>query len=129
MHAALAWKLGCGLGLTSVGLGAFGAHGLKQKLANDPEGAKKVANWATAAHYQMVHSIVLLAYSLRAAANPPTSMGRLAPWFLVGGILMFSGSIYGLVLSSNVGLRKVFGPVTPLGGLTLIAGWGLLLAL
>ena len=69
----------------------------------------------TASHYQLIHSGALLAASLKGAS--------LGGSFMIAGILGFSGSIYGLVLIQNPSVRKVLGPITPLGGLCLIAGW------
>ncbi|KAE9366486.1 DUF423-domain-containing protein [Stipitochalara longipes BDJ] len=108
------WTLGCIYGASSVTLGAFGAHGLKKKIA-DPA---RIANWNTAAHYQLVHSGVLLLSSAVAPKN------TLAASLFVAGMTMFSGSIYLLVLDPQ--RFKALGPVTPLGGLCLIGGWAAL---
>ncbi|TVY21118.1 UPF0382 membrane protein [Lachnellula arida] len=105
------WTIGCIYGASSVALGAFGAHGLKKRIA-DPS---RIANWNTAAHYQLIHSCVLL---LSTAVAPKNT---LAAGLLVAGMTMFSGSIYLLVLDPQ--RFKVLGPVTPLGGLCLIGGW------
>jgi uncharacterized membrane protein YgdD (TMEM256/DUF423 family) len=129
------WTLGCIYGASSVTLGAFGAHGLKKKIP-DPA---RIANWNTAAHYQvrtsplapfsplspyhhvliislkLVHSGVLLLTSAVAPKN------TLASSLFVAGMTMFSGSIYLLVLDPQ--RFKFLGPVTPLGGLCLIGGW------
>lgn len=100
-------------GASSVILGAFGAHGLKKRIA-DPA---RVANWSTAAQYQLIHSAVLLTMSLTLPRNAQRVPGAL----LVAGMTMFSGSIYLLVLDPQ--RFKALGPVTPLGGLCLIGGW------
>ncbi|KAH8786851.1 hypothetical protein BGZ57DRAFT_756083 [Hyaloscypha finlandica] len=105
------WTLGCIYGASSVTLGAFGAHGLKKKIA-DPA---RIAHWNTAAHYQLVHSGVLLLSSAVAPKN------TLAASLFVAGMTMFSGSIYLLVLDPQ--RFKALGPVTPLGGLCMIGGW------
>ncbi|TVY93561.1 UPF0382 membrane protein [Lachnellula willkommii] len=105
------WTIGCIYGASSVALGAFGAHGLKKRIA-DPS---RIATWNTAAHYQLIHSGVLL---LSTAVAPKNT---LAAGLLVAGMTMFSGSIYLLVLDPQ--RFKVLGPVTPLGGLCLIGGW------
>jgi uncharacterized membrane protein YgdD (TMEM256/DUF423 family) len=99
-------------GATAVILGAFGAHALKARLA--PE---QLASWQTAVQYHLVHALALLALALFAAHS-----GRqvaLPAWFFSLGIALFSGSIYLLVLTG----QRWLGPVTPLGGLCLIAGW------
>jgi uncharacterized membrane protein YgdD (TMEM256/DUF423 family) len=103
------------LGLTAVAAGAFGAHGLRARVA--PE---QVASWQTAAHYQLLHAAVLLSLALYGAGGRPLGP---APWLLAAGMALFSGSIYALVL----GGPRWLGPVTPLGGLCLMAGWASLL--
>jgi uncharacterized membrane protein YgdD (TMEM256/DUF423 family) len=99
-------------GTLAVIAGAFGAHGLKSRLP--PE---QLAAWATAAQYHLVHSVVLLALALYS-----TSSGKpiKLPATLIGtGMLLFSGSIYLLVLTK----MRWLGPITPIGGLLLILGW------
>ena len=105
-------------GALAVLLGAFGAHGLKSQVP--PE---SVASWNTAVEYHLLHSVVLLALALFSASGGPSS-----PWAMRGfaaGIVLFSGSIYALVL----GGPRWLGPVTPIGGVCLIGGWLALLAL
>ncbi|MFQ5698323.1 MAG: DUF423 domain-containing protein [Myxococcota bacterium] len=105
-------------GTLAVAAGAFGAHGLRGSVTAD-----QAAAWATASQYHLLHSIVLLALGLFAGAT-----GRSIQWpaTLFGlGIVLFSGSIYLGVLTPLRGL----GPITPLGGVCLIAGWLSLLAL
>jgi uncharacterized membrane protein YgdD (TMEM256/DUF423 family) len=109
---AVAGLLGC----VSVAAGAFGAHGLRDSVT--PE---RLAAWQTGAHYALVHSAVLLALALYASAT-----GRaitLPASLLLAGVALFSGSIFGLVLFE----LRVLGPVTPIGGLFLLAGWASLL--
>jgi uncharacterized membrane protein YgdD (TMEM256/DUF423 family) len=119
-----AWKIGSISALCSILLGAFGSHALKQKLQSHPEGVRKLQNWHTAVQYQSIHSLALLAYSLKTGSIVPVGYGRYAPFAFVGGILMFSGSLY--LLTLDVGNKNILGPITPLGGLCFIAGWGLL---
>jgi uncharacterized membrane protein YgdD (TMEM256/DUF423 family) len=103
------------LGALGVVLGAFGAHALRARL--DPQ---QLASWQTAVQYHLLHSVVLLALVLFADA---TGRSVRAPASLFAlGIVLFSGSIYLLVL----GGPRWLGPVTPLGGLCFIAGWVLL---
>ncbi len=99
-------------GALAVALGAFGAHGLKSRVA-----AESVASWNTAVEYHLLHSVALLARALFAAQGGSVSVWT--PRLFLAGILLFSGSIYGLVL----GGPRVLGPITPMGGLLLIAGW------
>lgn len=109
----IAMRLGCAFGFTGVLLGAFGAHGLKDLL----EAGGRVDTWEKAVFYQLVHAVVLVAIS-KEGRNPPP----VACWGLGGGILLFSGSLYLLCLT---GLR-VFGAVTPLGGLAFLVAWAAL---
>ncbi|KAF9695922.1 hypothetical protein EKO04_006287 [Ascochyta lentis] len=106
------WTIGCLYGASSVMLGAFGAHGLKKRIS-DPS---RIANWGTAAQYQLVHSAVLTFASVAAPQNT-VAMG-----LLTAGMTMFSGSLYLLVLDPQR-FGKYLGPVTPIGGLCLIGGW------
>ncbi len=109
------------LGATGVALGAFGAHGLRALLAE--RGATQA--WATAVQYHLLHAVALVA--LAAWLKPPSiaTRGHLrwAARCWIAGTLIFSGSIYALAL----GGPRWLGPVTPLGGVALIAGWVLLI--
>ena len=108
--------------LISLGiiLGAFGAHGLKQVVS--PE---KVASFEVGVRYQIYHGIALLILSLNASKIEGTLKVFLA--FILGGILFFSGSIYLLALNDLLGADLSFlGPLTPVGGVLMIAGWGVL---
>ncbi|QIW96476.1 hypothetical protein AMS68_001994 [Peltaster fructicola] len=105
------WTAAAILGGTGVMLGAFGAHGLKGRIS-DPA---RLANWGTAAQYQLIHSVALLTVEAAAPKN------IWAKSLFTAGIVMFSGSIYCLVLDPQ--RFKFLGPVTPLGGLCLIGGW------
>jgi len=95
----------------SVMAGAFGAHALRARLS--PE---MLAIFETAARYQMYHALGLLAV---ARALNPGRLGDAAGWLMLGGIVLFSGSLYVLALS---GIRQL-GAITPLGGLCFIAAW------
>jgi uncharacterized membrane protein YgdD (TMEM256/DUF423 family) len=99
-------------GTIAVVAGAFGAHALKARL--DPG---QLESWATAAQYHLLHSVVLLALGLFAAySGRPV---KLPASLFSAGIVLFSGSIYLLVLTK----MRWLGPVTPIGGLLLILGW------
>lgn len=106
------------LGALGVALGAFGAHALKARLT--PE---QLSAWETGVLYHLLHTAVLLMLGLYAAATQ-RPITPAAPLF-AAGILLFSGSLYVLAL----GGPRLFGPVTPLGGLCFIAGWVALLGL
>ena len=107
------------LGGSGVALGAFGAHLLKARLVEKGNDAK----WNTAVQYQLLHSVVLLQISnmMKGNSNRVQSLATSAKLF-TAGILMFSGSIYVLCLAEKP-VTSFFGPITPLGGLALIAGW------
>ena len=104
------------MGLLAVGFGAFGAHGLESSLKGDPGAAEKLEWWRTAAHYHLVHAAVLAAMGLSRRG------GAAALWSFVLGIGVFSGTLYAMALGAPTKL----GMVTPIGGLALMAGWGLL---
>jgi uncharacterized membrane protein YgdD (TMEM256/DUF423 family) len=110
------WVLGCGFALLAVAAGAFGAHALRERL---PE--TMLAIFETGVRYQMYHALGLLAAALLLARAPSTSAVA-AGWLFTFGIIVFSGSLYILVLS---GVRT-WGAVTPFGGVAMIAGWALL---
>ena len=103
-------------GFTGVTLGAFGAHGLKDRLSAD-----MLAVFETAVRYHLVHAVALLASAALAARAPARSV-TLAGWFFVLGIVLFSGSLYTMALT---GMTRL-GMVTPLGGLAFLVGWALL---
>jgi uncharacterized membrane protein YgdD (TMEM256/DUF423 family) len=93
----------------AVALGAFGAHSLRSIL----EARGMLDVWNKAVFYQFIHAIALLALALYGTIN------RGACLLLLVGIFLFSGSLYLLALTN----LRWLGPVTPLGGLCLLAGW------
>lgn len=103
-------------GFLAVALGAFGAHGLRGSVA--PE---MLAVWQTAVLYQMFHALVLLAIVI-AGTRQPLPLLQKAAWSMMAGTVLFSGSLYVLVLSGV----KQLGMVTPLGGVLFMLGWLLL---
>jgi len=105
--------------LIGVALGAFGAHGLKSRVA--PE---MLVVWQTGVQYHLIHALGLVLIAILCQLLPDLSLIRSAGWALQLGILLFSGSLYILVLSGI----KSLGMITPLGGLAFLTGW-LLLAL
>ena len=102
------WRLAGIVGALGVALGAFGAHGLKDKVD-----AVALGWWDTGSRYHLVHAVALALV----AAHPASP--RLAGWLFVAGIALFSGSLYAMTLTGMRGL----GAITPLGGLCLIGGW------
>src|SRR5438045_6478149 len=114
MRMEQAWfAAGCGLMVLAVIAGAFAAHGLKSHLSADD-----LDVWQTGARYHAYHAIGLIAVAY-AAARWQSSLSSLAGWLFVAGIVLFSGSLYLLAVSSV----KWLGAITPLGGLCFIGGW------
>jgi uncharacterized membrane protein YgdD (TMEM256/DUF423 family) len=113
--------LSAAMGFLAVALGAFGAHGLKKKLAPLADGADRLAWWETGAHYHLTHALALglVAFLL---ARAPSSAATASGYFFLAGMLLFSGSLYTMTLT---GIR-VLGAVTPFGGLCLLVGWATL---
>ncbi len=101
----------------SVALGAFGAHYLKQKLTPD-----KLDVFHTGVQYHMIHAIGLIAIALISDKLANSSLVNASGWAIFIGIVLFSGSLYALSLTG----LKVFGPITPLGGVSFLVGWILL---
>ena len=117
----LAQCIGALFGLTAIVFGAFGAHALKKIMS--PE---QLASFETGVKYQMYHALVLLMLSFN--MNLDTSLERYMVYCFLLGTALFSFSIYGFCVSGAKGDKwKFLGPVTPLGGLFLVIGWGLLL--
>ena len=108
------------LGCTGVMAGAFGAHGLADQVTT-----ARLEIWRTASNYQLVHALALLCVGLAIASSTRLSANGLAMWVCrcwLAGVLIFSGSLYALVMLD----LPVLGAVTPFGGTLLIVGWALL---
>lgn len=108
--------LGSILAGLGVLLGALGAHSLKDRLT-----AQQLATYHTATHYLVIHSIALILVgilSIQLGESFAKKLNKTGAYF-AAGIALFSGSIYILTL----GGPKFFGPITPVGGLSFIAGW------
>jgi len=112
---------GAAYGGLAVIFGAFGAHALKKVLTEE-----LLRSFETGVKYQMYHALALLL--LGTTMEPDSSLANLAGWCFLIGTFLFSFSIYGLCLSDAKGAKwRFLGPVTPLGGLLLVLGWGFLL--
>ena len=112
---------GAVFGILAIILGAFGAHALKKTFTEE-----QLASFETGVKYQMYHAILLLVIGL----NFPlvNTIEHFMVFFVIAGVILFSFSIYGLCISSSRGNKiKILGPITPLGGLSLIIGWILML--
>jgi uncharacterized membrane protein YgdD (TMEM256/DUF423 family) len=105
--------------LFAVILGAMGAHALKDILTD-----KNMLSFETGVRYQMYMGLAILTLGLNYSKFRKKSF-KLFLGFILTGSLLFSLSIYGLVWADTVGasLKKVFGPITPLGGVLMIIGW------
>ncbi|MDB4170757.1 MAG: DUF423 domain-containing protein [Polaribacter sp.] len=110
-------------GATGIIFGAFGAHVLKKKLTNE-----QLQSFETGVKYQMYHALVLLVLGFQLEFD--STLKNSIFLLLIVGTVLFSFSIYGLVLSSaNNKKFRLLGPMTPFGGLLLVLGWGLLMYL
>ena len=105
--------------MLSVALGAFGAHALEAQLS-----AKMLAVYQTGVQYQFYHSLGLVCVGSVALRMPDAALVHWGGWLMAGGVVLFSGSLYGLSLASVSWL----GMVTPAGGVMLILAWALLAA-
>jgi len=102
----------------AVALGAFGAHGLRDRLD-----AYATGIWEKAVFYHFVHAAALLIVPALARGGMLSAAGaNRVCWLLAAGVLIFSGSLYTLALS---GIRSL-GAITPVGGMAFLAGWLLL---
>lgn len=116
-------QAGAALGLLGVAIGAFGAHALRASL----EASGRTATFETAVKYQFYHALALVATGilLHLVGNNPTAV-KLLNWSgysFLGGVLIFSGSLYVLCMTGVTWL----GAITPIGGVLMIIGWALML--
>ena len=120
------WQVHCFSGALAVTLGAFGAHGLKKRVVD----AKLLEAWDTAVKYHLVHSLigllatisthpVLASMMKQPAEGQQLPMAKWANYLAFTGNVLFSGSLYGLVLTDV----KKLGIITPFGGMCYIAAW------
>ncbi|MEF8792402.1 DUF423 domain-containing protein [Thiohalorhabdus sp.] len=115
--ARLFLVLGALVAALGVGLGAFGAHGLKERLSAD-----MLAVFETGVRYHLVHALGLIAVALTAFHLGETGWFKGAGWVMVVGLVIFPGTLYALAL----GGPRWLGAVTPLGGTAFIVAWVLL---
>ena len=109
MTGTTATRVAAAAGFFAVALGAFGAHGLKNLLAQNGTGAI----WEKAVFYHFIHAVMLFLI----AGRKPFLAG--AWWCFLAGIVIFSGSLYLLAVTNASWL----GAITPIGGVSLLAGW------
>lgn len=104
-------------GFLAVGLGAFGAHGLKPRLS-----PSLMSAFETAVQYQFYHTLALFGLALLLQRLGEKTLLLTAGYLFMAGIILFSGSLYLLAL----GGPRWLGPVTPVGGLTFLLAWSIL---
>ena len=117
---------GAFLAALGVAAGAFGAHGL-QKATTDE---KIISGFQTAAQYQLWHALAIIAVGILFAGGLSARLLKWSAGCFITGIILFSGSLYLLsfLTINGSGLTAAVGPVTPVGGVFLIAGWLILAA-
>lgn len=106
--------LGAIFAFAGVGLGAFGAHGLKAIIS--PE---MLEVYKTGVTYQMWHALGLIVIALVQQQAPASKLLNWAGWLMAGGIMVFSGSLYVLAILN----MKWLGMITPFGGLGFLGAW------
>lgn len=111
--------LGGVFGLLAVAFGAFGAHSLRDMVT--PE---RLAVFQTGVHYQAIHALALLFVATWAQSGGRSKSLTVAGVCFTGGVLIFSGSLYALVVLDS----PRFGMITPIGGVLFMVGWGALIA-
>jgi uncharacterized membrane protein YgdD (TMEM256/DUF423 family) len=109
MNSTLATRIAAVMGLLAVALGAFGAHGLKDLLAQNDT----AAIWEKAVFYHFIHAVMLFVLAER------KTLPAVAWWSFLIGIFFFSGSLYLLAVTHVLWL----GAITPIGGVSFLFGW------
>ena len=109
--------LGAANAFLCVALGAFGAHGLKQRLS-----AEMLAVYQTGVQYHFYHALGLIMVGMVLLHYPASKPARTSGWLMLAGIVLFSVSLYALSLSGVRGL----GAITPFGGVAFLSAWALL---
>ena len=102
-------------GFLAVAAGAFAAHGLETRVT-----PRLLEVFQTGAHYHLIHAVALVAVSL--LRGPAEARANLAGWLFTLGIVLFSGSLYFLALANSTALVLL----TPVGGVSFLAGWAAL---
>ncbi len=108
---------GCVAALLAVIFGAFGAHALKARVTPD-----LLAVFQTGVQYHFYHALGLILIGILAGTLAATGWTRAAGWLMLAGIVIFSGSLYLLVLTG----QRWLGMITPIGGVAFIAAWATL---
>ena len=117
MASGKLFRISAALGVTGVGFGAFGAHALREQLTV----SNTLETWRTGVQYHLVHAVAYLVIAALASFSGPArarALERVGLYWLIG-VICFSGSLYWIAL----GAPRWVGPITPIGGLSLIIGW------
>ena len=115
-------RIGALVAMLAVIFGAFGAHSLKEVLTTE-----KIATFEIGVRYQFYHAIGILLIGLL-LYNRKNKLLIAAGWLFLGGVVLFSGSLYLLAVRETMNLSLAWlGPITPIGGVLFIAGWACLL--
>ena len=109
-------SLGSGFTFLGIALGAFGTHGLRDKIS-----ASSLQVWQTGVQYHLIHGLALVLVGILAGQEQTKAL-RNSGWLMVGGIVIFSGSLYALAITGI----KYLGAITPLGGLCFLIAWATL---
>lgn len=112
-------RLGAVCAFLGVAFGAFGAHALRDRL-----GTAGLATYHTGVEYHLAHALAILLLASLSGRSVEPRRAQTIGWLFAAGIMLFSGSLYALAIS---GIR-VFGAITPLGGVCFLLGWGALAA-
>ncbi len=120
--AAKLLRLAAIFGFTAVGIGAFGAHGLKPLLTD-----YQIAIFEKGVQYQFYHTLALALTGILTQYFPDKRPLQWAGWLFAAGILTFSGSLYLLACKDLIPFSVALaGPITPLGGVCFLGGWALI---
>ena len=106
--------IGAVINLLGVAAGAFGAHALRARLSPD-----MLAVFETGVRYQMYHGFAVLIVALAIGHFGAARLLHLSGWSFIGGVVIFSGSLYALALTDV----RILGAITPIGGLLFLLGW------
>lgn len=115
--------------MLAVILGAFAAHGLQRYVESGLMDEKMLHNFETGARYQMYHAFAIILCGVISNIQGETRWLHASFWLFITGILLFSGSLYLISTRNVIGMESWhwLGPITPLGGISFIAGWSMII--
>ncbi|WRT67927.1 uncharacterized protein IL334_004901 [Kwoniella shivajii] len=119
MNPSFVFRSGALITATGISFGAFGSHGLRALKPPMPE--TKINSWNIASNYLIYNGLALLAISFHPGLLGASRKYRLGAGLIMAGAAVFSGSIFGLVAARDK--FRWLGPITPLGGVSMIAGY------